>query len=88
VVLLGACSGYLVSLMGPTWGYADPVTRQTPERMYEQTGMTQDQRDQLIYELWRKRLTYAKIARRVGLSIGGVQASLRRTAERMAGQRT
>jgi DNA-directed RNA polymerase specialized sigma24 family protein len=55
--------------------------------MYDQTGMTQDQRDRVIYDLYRKRVTYAKIARRVGVSVGAVQASLRRTAERLAGER-
>ena len=34
--------------------------------MYDRTGMTQDQRDVLIYDLYRRRVTYAKIAKRVG----------------------
>jgi DNA-directed RNA polymerase specialized sigma24 family protein len=55
--------------------------------MYDRTGMTQDQRDVLIYDLYRRRVTYAKIAKRVGISIGAVQASLRRTTERMTGER-
>ena len=32
--------------------------------MYDRTGMTQDQRDVLIYDLYRRRVTYAKIAKR------------------------
>ena len=49
--------------------------------------MTQDQRDVLIYDLYRRRVTYAKIAKRVGISVGAVKASLRRTTERMTGER-
>jgi hypothetical protein len=37
--------------------------------MYDRTGMTQDQRDVLIYDLYRRRVTYAKIAKRVGISV-------------------
>lgn len=70
-----------------TWAYADPVARRSPEQMYDRTGMTQDQRDVLIYDLYRRRVTYAKIAKRVGISVGAVQASLRRTTERMTGER-
>lgn len=49
--------------------------------------MTQDERDRVIYDLYRRRVTYAKIAKRVGISVGAVQTSLKRTAERMRGQR-
>ncbi len=56
--------------------------------MAEITGIArQDDRDQLIYALWRKWFTYAQIAKRVGVSSGAVQASLRRTAERLTGRR-
>jgi hypothetical protein len=55
--------------------------------MYEQTGMNQDDRDQMIYLLWRKRVSYAKIAKKVGVSIGAVRGSLTRTAQQMTGLR-
>jgi hypothetical protein len=55
--------------------------------MYEASGMTETVRDKLIYELWRKRVSYAKIAKRVGISVGAVRASLSRTGERMTGRR-
>jgi DNA-directed RNA polymerase specialized sigma24 family protein len=55
--------------------------------MYRASGMNMDERDALIYQLWRKRFTYAQIARRVGMSVGGVRCSLKRTAEKMTGLR-
>jgi hypothetical protein len=55
--------------------------------MYDRTGMTQDQRDQLIWDLYQRRVTYARIASRVGVSVGAVQASLKRTVEKLRGER-
>jgi DNA-directed RNA polymerase specialized sigma24 family protein len=55
--------------------------------MYELTGMTMEERDEIIYNLWRRGVTYRVIARRVGCSTGAVQASLRRTGQRMRGLR-
>jgi transposase len=61
--------------------------RKTPERMYEQTGMNQDMRDQMIWTLRRRGMTYRRIANRLGVSVGAVQGSLRRTQEKLAGLR-
>lgn len=58
--------------------------RRTPERMFDITGLNQWQRDQLIYEMWRRRVPYRKIAARVGVSLGAVQGSIRRTREKLA----
>jgi len=63
------------------------MVRRSTEAMYEASGMTETVRDKLIYELWRKRVSYAKIAKRVGISVGAVRASLSRTGERMTGRR-
>jgi len=63
------------------------MARRTPERMYFQTGMNQDQRDQIIWALRRRGVTYRRIASRVGVSVGAVQASLQRTQEKLAGER-
>ena len=52
--------------------------------MYDLTGMNQWQRDQMIYELWRRRVPYRRIAERVGVSLGAVQGSIRRTQEKLA----
>ena len=51
--------------------------------MYASTGMTDDQRDLVIYQLRCKRVSYARIAKRVGVSIGAVRGSLARTAEKL-----
>jgi DNA-directed RNA polymerase specialized sigma24 family protein len=55
--------------------------------MYRQSGMTEAERDRAIYNLYLKRVSYIKIAKRVGISVGAVRASLTRTAERMTGLR-
>jgi DNA-directed RNA polymerase specialized sigma24 family protein len=52
--------------------------------MYRASGMTGPQRDAVIYQLRRKRYSYSKIARAVGVSVGTVQHSLRRTAQRLS----
>jgi DNA-binding CsgD family transcriptional regulator len=51
--------------------------------MYRATGMTDAQREHVIYDLRRRGHSYAKIARAVGVSVGAVQASLRRTAAKL-----
>ena len=60
------------------------MAQRSQEQMYRQTGMTQPERDRVIWELRQRRHSYAKIAKAVGVSVGAVQASLRRTAERLA----
>jgi transposase len=55
--------------------------------MYYQTGMNQDLRDQMIWTLRRRGVTYRRIAARVGVSMGAVQASLQRTREKQVGLR-
>jgi DNA-directed RNA polymerase specialized sigma24 family protein len=52
--------------------------------MYASTGMTEAQRDRIIYEL-RRRHTYARIAKEVGVSVGAVRASLARTQAALLG---
>lgn len=47
--------------------------------MYRQTGMTDVERDQLAWELWRRRYSYSKIAKHIGVSVGAVRASVART---------
>lgn len=63
------------------------MARRTPERMWAQTGLNQDQRDKIIWEMHRRRIPYRRIAARVGVSLGAVQGSLRRTQEKLAGLR-
>jgi hypothetical protein len=47
------------------------MERRSLERMAEITGIArQDDRDQLIYALWRKRFTYAQIKNRDSVSCG------------------
>jgi DNA-directed RNA polymerase specialized sigma24 family protein len=64
------------------------MAKRSAEAMYAASGMTEAQRDTVIYDLWRKRVPYTKIAKRVGISVGAVRASLTRTGERMTGVRT
>jgi hypothetical protein len=40
-------------------------------------------RDLLIWQLRRRRVPFTRIAKRVGVSVGVVQASLRRTAAKL-----
>ena len=51
-------------------------------------GEGEDQRDVLIYDLYRRRVTYAKIAKRVGISRCGPEGSRRRTRVRRKGELT
>jgi DNA-directed RNA polymerase specialized sigma24 family protein len=69
---------------GIAYDHTDLVARRSQESMYEATGMTGDQRDAVIWELRRRHVTYARIARRVGCSVGAVQASLTRTAAKLS----
>jgi hypothetical protein len=52
---------------------------------YSRTGRTELQRDALIVELRRRGFTYRAIARRVGMSPGGVLRALRRIGEGRSG---
>jgi DNA-directed RNA polymerase specialized sigma24 family protein len=47
------------------------------------TGMTDFERDRLIWTLRLRRHSYAKIARYVGVSVGAVRHSLARTAAKL-----
>ncbi len=53
--------------------------------MFAASGMTDTQRDQVIYDLRRRRYSYAKIAKAVGVSVGAVRGSLARTAAKLGG---
>jgi hypothetical protein len=55
------------------------MARRSLEQMYEASGMTLEQRDQVIAALWRKRWSYTRIAKKVGISVGAVRGSLVRT---------
>jgi DNA-directed RNA polymerase specialized sigma24 family protein len=69
---------------GIAYSHTDLVARRSAEWMYEATGLTGDQRDAVIWQLRRKRVPYARIARRLGISVGAVQASLKRTAAKLS----
>jgi lambda repressor-like predicted transcriptional regulator len=76
-----ACSSGLLA------GFGDHIlmgmAQRSQQRLYEETGLTDVQRDQLIYQLRSRRWTYAKIARRVGVSVGAVRASLARSSAKL-----
>jgi hypothetical protein len=70
-------------ISGLVSGHTGVMARRSQERMYEVTGMTDAQRDLLIWQLRRRRVPFTRIAKRVGVSVGAVQASLRRPAAKL-----
>jgi DNA-directed RNA polymerase specialized sigma24 family protein len=61
------------------------MAQRSREQMYEASGLTDAQRDAVIWQLRQRRHSYAKIARAVGVSVGAVRASLGRTAAKLRG---
>ncbi len=59
------------------------MAQRSREQMYEATGLTDSEREQMIWELWRRRYSYARIAKRIGVSVGAVRASVARTNEKL-----
>jgi hypothetical protein len=52
--------------------------------MYATTGMTDGQRDHVIWQLRRRWYSYSKIAKTVAVLVGAVRASLARTAAKQS----
>lgn len=53
---------------------------------YDESGLTAEQRDQMILELRRRGYSIRAIAKQVKMSVGGVHYSLQRIAEGLPGR--
>ena len=62
------------------------MARRSREQEYERFGMTEDQRDRVVWEMRQRHVSRATIAKRLGITVEMVQNSLRRSGRRRLGQ--